>query len=132
MCSGDLPIVLGRGLPAGLGRPKHTQQLENALRYNQRLWTFFQGEIAADDCALPRELRRNLLLLSAFIDRRTFEVIAAPSPEALQALIEINRQVMSALIPARPETRSPQAIRVASVWLAFPQAGRARTSRFSA
>lgn len=83
--------------------PEHTQLLDNALRYNQRLWTFFQGEIAAEDCALPTELRRNLLLLSAFIDRRTFEVIAAPSPEALQALIEINRQVAAGLATHAPQ-----------------------------
>jgi flagellar protein FlaF len=79
------------------GAPDPDQQLEDALRFNQRLWTFFQGEISADDCALPRELRRNLLMLSAFIDRRTFEVIAAPSPDALQALIGINREVAAGL-----------------------------------
>ena len=58
------------------GAPDHDQRLEEALRFNQRLWTFFQSEIAADDCALPRELRRNLLQLSVFVDRRTFEVMA--------------------------------------------------------
>jgi flagellar protein FlaF len=82
--------------------PGHAQRLEAALRYNQRLWTFFQGEIAADDCALPRELRRNLLLLSAFIDRRTFEVMAAPTPGALQALIEIDRNIAAGLSTPAP------------------------------
>ena len=79
------------------GAPDHAQQLDNALRFNQRLWTFFQGEIAADDCALPRDLRRNLLQLSAFIDRRTFEVMANPTPEALQAMIEIDRHIAAGL-----------------------------------
>ena len=78
-------------------RPDHVQELDIALRFNQRLWTFFQGEIAADDCALPRELRRNLLQLSAFIDRRTFEVMANPTPEGLQALIEIDRNIAAGL-----------------------------------
>ena len=77
--------------------PDHVQELDTALRFNQRLWTFFLGEIAADDCALPRELRRNLLQLSVFIDRRTFEVMANPTPEALQALIEIDRNVAAGL-----------------------------------
>ena len=77
--------------------PDHAQQLEDALRFNQRLWTFFQSELSADDCALPLELRRNLLQLSAFIDRRTFEVMASPSPEALQTLVEINRNIAAGL-----------------------------------
>jgi len=90
--------------------PDHAQQLDNALRYNQRLWTFFQGEIAADDCALPRDLRRNLLMLSAFIDRRTFEVIATPSPDGLQALIEIDRHVAAGLSTQAPQTAETPAI----------------------
>jgi flagellar protein FlaF len=79
------------------GSPGHAQQLDEALRYNQRLWTFFQGEIAADDCALPVDLRRNLLQLSAFVDRRTFELMASPSAGALQALIEIDRNIAAGL-----------------------------------
>ena len=77
--------------------PGHAQRLDEALRFNQRLWTFFQAEIAADDCALPLELRQNLLRLSAFIDRRTFEVMANPSAEALAALVEINRNIAGGL-----------------------------------
>jgi flagellar protein FlaF len=77
--------------------PNHAQQLDEALRYNQRLWTFFQGEIAADDCALPVDLRRNLLQLSAFVDRRTFELMASPSADALHALIEIDRNIAAGL-----------------------------------
>jgi flagellar protein FlaF len=77
--------------------PGHAQRLEEALRYNQRLWTFFQSEMASDDCVLPRELRLNLLHLSAFVDKRTFEVMAAPSPDGLQALIAIDRNIAAGL-----------------------------------
>ncbi len=77
--------------------PDHARNLDEALRYNQRLWTFFQAEIAADDCALPLEMRKNLLRLSAFIDKRTFEIMAVPTPEALQALIEIDRNIGAGL-----------------------------------
>ena len=83
--------------------PGNAQRLEDALRFNQQLWTFFQGELGADDCALPLELRRSLLQLSAFIDRRTFEVMAAPSPQGLQALIEIDRNIAAGLsVPVTP------------------------------
>jgi flagellar protein FlaF len=68
-------------------------RLEEALRYNTRLWTFFQTELAEDDHPMPRELRLNLLQLSKFIDKRTFELLAHPEPSKLLALININRQI---------------------------------------
>ena len=49
------------------------------------------------DNALPVDLRRDLLSLSAFVDRRTFDVMASPSPEKLSALIDINRHIASGL-----------------------------------
>lgn len=77
--------------------PGLTSRLDEALRFNQRLWTFFQAELSATDCALPVALRRNLLQISAFIDKRTFEMMAAPTPEGLQSLIEIDRQIAAGL-----------------------------------
>jgi flagellar biosynthesis activator protein FlaF len=77
--------------------PGSKQRLAEALRQNQRLWTFFQGELSRPDHEMPVGLRRDLLRLSAFVDRRTFEVMARPQPEKLQALIDINRQIASGL-----------------------------------
>lgn len=77
--------------------PDRERRLDEALRYNQRLWTFFQGEWMAEDCPLPANLRTNLLRLSAFVDRRTFEMIATPTSEGLRALIEIDRQIAAGL-----------------------------------
>ncbi len=72
-------------------------RLDEALRYNQRLWTVFQGELAQPSNPLPVELKVNLLRLSAFIDKRTFEIMADPSPDKLQALIDINRNIAAGL-----------------------------------
>ena len=77
--------------------PERPERLRDALRLNQRLWTFFQVELSREDHELPVDLRRDLLRLSGFIDRRTFDVIAAPRPEKLNALIDINRNVASGL-----------------------------------
>ena len=77
-------------------------RLEEALKYNQRLWTFFQSELADPDNGLPVELRVNLLRISTFIDRRTFEIMARPEPAKLQALIDINRHVASGLAVRQP------------------------------
>lgn len=76
--------------------PAHAR-LDEALAYNRRLWTFFQGELAAPDHPMPREMRVNLLRLSSFVDRRMIEILASPSPDKLVALIDINRQIAAGL-----------------------------------
>lgn len=78
-------------------RDDHDAQLEDALTYNQRVWTFFQAELTVEDNPLPDEIKRNLLALSAFVDRRSFEVLAYPAPEKLDVLININMNVAAGL-----------------------------------
>ena len=73
------------------------ERLRTALLYNQRLWTFFQSELANPEHGLAVEIRVNLLRISTFVDRRTFELMAHPDPSGLQSLIEINRHVASGL-----------------------------------
>lgn len=77
--------------------PETRLRLREALKRNQRLWTLFQAELARPDHELPVDLRRDLLRISAFIDKRTFELLSAPEPEKLTALIDINRQIASGL-----------------------------------
>jgi flagellar biosynthesis activator protein FlaF len=43
------------------------------------------------------ELRRDLLRLSGFVDKRTFEIMAEPEPTKLQALIDIDRNIAMGL-----------------------------------
>jgi flagellar protein FlaF len=69
------------------------RELQEALRHNLRLWTLFQAELARPDHGLPVDLRADLLRLSSFVDRRTFELMAKPAPEKVQALIDINRHI---------------------------------------
>lgn len=78
-------------------RDDHDAQLEDALNYNQRVWTFFQAELSMENNPLPEEIKRNLLALSIFVDRRSFEVLAYPSPEKLDVLININMNVAAGL-----------------------------------
>src|SRR5438128_12555160 len=77
--------------------PERAAKLNEALRYNQRLWTIFQVELGRPDHGLPDDLRLNLLRLGAFVDRRTFDLISDPAPEKLDALIGINRNIASGL-----------------------------------
>lgn len=79
--------------------PDRKESLQDALRYNQRLWTFFQAELSVPDHEMLTEVRVNLLRLSGFVDRRTFEILAAkePVPDQLQVLIDINRNIAAGL-----------------------------------
>lgn len=78
-------------------REGHTERLDDALRFNQRLWTFFQSELLEETNPLPVQLRQDLLSLSAFVDKRTFEVMAYPAQEKLTVLININKQIAEGL-----------------------------------
>ena len=78
-------------------RDDHDAELEAALNYNQRVWSFFQAELSMEDNPLPDEIKRNLLALSLFVDRRTFETLAYPAPEKLDILISINLNVSAGL-----------------------------------
>lgn len=73
------------------------ERLEEALKFNQRIWSIFQGELAGEENPLPKQLRRDLLRLSAFIDRRIFETMAYPEAEKLTAVININNNIAAGL-----------------------------------
>lgn len=79
------------------GQAGHGAQLDEALRYNLRLWTLFQCELSQPDHEMVPELRRDLLRLSAFVDKCTFEIMAEPSPEKLQPLVDISRNIATGL-----------------------------------
>lgn len=72
-------------------------EIFESLRYNQKIWTIFQSELMQPDNPLPRELKNDILRLSAFIDKRTFELLAFPKPEKMQILIDINQNLASGL-----------------------------------
>lgn len=73
------------------------QRLNDSLRFNQRIWTILQTELSNDTHPLPREVRLNLLKLSAFVDKRTFDIMAFPEPTKLKILIDINLNIASGL-----------------------------------
>jgi flagellar protein FlaF len=64
--------------------------LNSALKFNQKLWSIFQASLGSNDNPLPKDIRLNLLRLSAFVDKQIFMIIAYPSPEKLTSIIDIN------------------------------------------
>lgn len=79
------------------GSPDLDGLLDEALRYNQKIWSLFQGELEREDNPLPGKLKIDILRLAAFIDKRIFEVMAFPSPEKLNIIININQNIAAGL-----------------------------------
>jgi flagellar protein FlaF len=77
--------------------PDRHQRLDEALRYNQLIWSIFQSELVKEDNPLPRELKEDILSLSVFIDKRIFEIMAYPDPQKLVAIININTNIAAGL-----------------------------------
>ena len=71
--------------------------LDDALRYNQKIWSLFQSELEQDQNPLPKKLRIDILRLAAFIDKRIYEIMAFPSPEKLSIVININQNLAAGL-----------------------------------
>ncbi len=71
--------------------------LAAALKYNQRVWTILQAELENPENPLPIALRRDLLRLILFIDKRSLDTLAYPSPEKLGILININHNIAAGL-----------------------------------
>lgn len=72
-------------------------RLDEAVRYNQKVWSIFQSELAKPDNPLPKKLREDILSLSLFIDKRIFEILSSPALEKLAVLININLNLAAGL-----------------------------------
>ena len=83
----------------------HDARLNAALEFNQQIWSILQGELVKPDNPLPKQIRKNLLTLSAFIDKRIFETMAFPSPEKLTIVININRNIAAGLLQSAAAER---------------------------
>jgi flagellar biosynthesis activator protein FlaF len=80
------------------GWDRGQSDLDAALLFNRRLWTFFLDAITREDNPLPVELRRNLASLGMFVINRTIKLTGDPKPEGLGSLIVINRELAAGLL----------------------------------
>ena len=74
--------------------------VEDVLSYNRKLWTIFSSEAVNDENELPQDIKNNIASLSVFIFKRTVDLQADPTPDKLDALIDINRNIASGLMKA--------------------------------
>lgn len=78
------------------------EKLHEALSYNQRIWSWIQGELLDDNNPLPKSIKENILSLSVLIDKRIFNIMAYPAPEKLKIIIDINLNLAAGLREAAP------------------------------
>ena len=79
------------------GAPDRDAKLNEAIKFNQKVWSFFQAELSDPSNPLPKSLREDILNLSLFLDKRLFEVMAYPDPEKLSIVIDINFNIAAGL-----------------------------------
>jgi flagellar protein FlaF len=71
--------------------------LARAVQHNQKLWSIFQAELSSEENPLPAALREQLLSISLFVDKQSFDVLAYPSREKIKSLVDINLAIAAGL-----------------------------------
>lgn len=75
--------------------------LDDALRFNRKLWTLFLNTVTNSDNPLPTEIRQNIANLGIFVLNQTMSITIKPERERLPSLISINREIAAGLRGSR-------------------------------
>jgi flagellar protein FlaF len=73
------------------------EKLMEAIKFNQKVWSFFQAELSDPENPLPKNIREDILNLSLFVDKRLLEVMVKPDPQRLEIVIDINFNLATGL-----------------------------------
>jgi flagellar protein FlaF len=73
------------------------KDLDTALHYNRKLWTFLVSAVTNNENPLPADIRQNVANLGLFVCKHTMAILADPKPENLGTLININRELAAGL-----------------------------------
>jgi flagellar biosynthesis regulator FlaF len=81
--------------------PSSTLDLFDALERNRKAWRLFVAEARDPDTHLPDSVRRNVLVMGAFVFKRTIEICDAPEAtniaDLVNPMIDLNRQLAAGL-----------------------------------
>ncbi len=86
-------------------------ELHAALINNRTLWSIFVTSATSPKNPLPADVRQNIANLGIFVFKQTIALQADPTPEKLDSLISINRELAAGLIAraAEPPSRTSSA-----------------------
>lgn len=93
------------------------ESLREALRLNQRLWSIFQASLIDPECALPKDIRDNVLALSVMVDRHIVHRLADLDGSKIEPIISINRAIAEGLsmTPENPVAKPVAAVQSGAV-----------------
>ena len=81
--------------------------LEETLKYNRQLWMLFYDTASENpEGNRPNDLRSNIINLANFIFKREVEILSAPEPQKLDAIININREIAAGLMDQQKQKRA--------------------------
>lgn len=83
------------------------RELDDAVKFNQRVWDIFQSDWKSEQCQLPTEVRQNLLSLSVFVRKASLDLIADPTTKKVEVLIQINENIATGLSEGRKKNIAP-------------------------
>ncbi len=80
------------------------KKIEETLKHNRQIWVlFYDNALSNQDPSRPANLSTNVVNLANFVFKRSMEILAAPEPEKLNILININREVANGLMARKTE-----------------------------
>lgn len=74
-----------------------SRQLDESLKFNQKVWDVFSADWMSESCQLERALRENLLSIAIFVKKKTFQIMSKPKKADLELLIQINGNIIDGL-----------------------------------
>jgi len=86
-----------RGQMSDEGDVPWSRSLDEALKFNQKVWDVFSADWMSPESQLPRTLRQNLLSIAVFVKKKTFTVMANPSRSDVELLIQLNDNIIDGL-----------------------------------
>lgn len=92
--------LLGQVTAALIGaneNPKDVKRRVEAVLWNQKVWAAFREDLVDPGNKLPLELRGQLISLSIFVERQTFELLDLEKQPDFEPLIDINKNIMEGL-----------------------------------
>ena len=80
--------------------------IEATLKYNRQIWMmFYDTAMENPEGDRPTDLRSNIVNLANFIFKREIEIMAEPTKEKFDVLININKEISAGLME---QQRQPQ------------------------
>jgi flagellar protein FlaF len=74
-----------------------SRELDEVLKFNQKVWDVFSADWMSSTCKLERSLRENLLSIAVFVKKKTFKTMADPKKRDLDLLIQLNENIVDGL-----------------------------------